>query len=95
VPEDADPDAPFDWAMVAAIYRQRNDFDPAYWEVFPAITAPALVVAGGTASPIPQEEIARVARAIPDCRLVTVEAGHLVHDERPEEFAALVGEFLA
>lgn len=95
VPEDADPAAPFDWTMVAAIYRQRNDFDPAYWDLFPAITAPTLIVAGGAASHLPQEEIARVATRIPGCRLVTVEAGHLVHEERPEEFLAAVEDFLS
>lgn len=94
VPDDADPAAPFDWAMVAAIYRQRNAFDPAYWDLFPAITAPTLIVAGGAESQIPQDEIARMAGRIPDCRLVTIEAGHLVHEKRPEEFAAVVGDFL-
>jgi pimeloyl-ACP methyl ester carboxylesterase len=35
-----------------------------------------------------------MAGRIPRCRLVTVEAGHLVHQQRPEEFAAAVGDFL-
>jgi pimeloyl-ACP methyl ester carboxylesterase len=94
VPEDRDESEPFDWAMVAAIYRQRNDPDPAYWDRLPAITAPTLIVAGGAASQLPQDEMARMARLIPDSRLVTIEAGHLVHKERPAEFGAAVDAFL-
>lgn len=92
--ERAEP-APFDWEMVAAIRRQRNDPDPAHWDLLAAIAAPTLIVAGGAASHLPQEAIARMARVIPDCRLVTVDAGHLVHEARPEEFAAHVDAFLA
>jgi 3-oxoadipate enol-lactonase len=86
--------APFDWDAVAAIYRQRNDPDPAYWDRLAAIGAPALIIAGGSASPLPQDTMARMARTIPDCHLVTIEAGHLVHEKRPEEFAAAVDAFL-
>ncbi|MFJ3610257.1 MULTISPECIES: alpha/beta fold hydrolase [Streptomyces] len=31
--------------------------------------------------------------AVPDARLVTVEAGHLVHETRPAAFLAAIGEF--
>jgi 3-oxoadipate enol-lactonase len=92
--ERAEP-APFDWDVVAAVYRQRNDPDPAYWDRLAAITAPTLIVAGGSSSHLPQDAMARMARTIPDCRLVTIEAGHLVHEARPEEFAARVDAFLA
>ncbi|GAA4639939.1 alpha/beta hydrolase [Actinoallomurus vinaceus] len=85
----------FDWAAVDAIYRQRNDPDPAYWDVPAAITAPTLVVAGGPGSPLPQDQLTRFAQAIPDHRLVTIDAGHLVHEERPGEFAAALTAFLA
>jgi pimeloyl-ACP methyl ester carboxylesterase len=94
MPEDRDESEPYDWAMVAAVYRQRNDPDPAYWDRLRAITAPTLIVAGGAASQLPQEEMARMASLIPDCRLVTIEAGHLVHEDRPEEFAAAVDAFV-
>ena len=56
---------------------------------------PTLIVAGGPGSHIPQDAIAKVARTIPDCRLVTIEAGHLVHEERPEEFGAEIAAFLS
>jgi 3-oxoadipate enol-lactonase len=35
-----------------------------------------------------------MAALIPDCELVTIRAGHLVHAARPAEFAAAVAGFL-
>ncbi len=32
-------------------------------------------------------------RAIPRATSVTIDAGHLVHTDRPEEFLAAIGEF--
>jgi pimeloyl-ACP methyl ester carboxylesterase len=92
--EEREEPASFDWEMVAAIYRQRNAPDPAYWDRVAAITAPTLIVAGGSGSQLPQNEMTRMARTIPDCRLITIEAGHLVHEKEPEEFAARVEAFL-
>ena len=94
VPADHDASEPYDWAMVAAVYRQRNDPDPSYWDRLSAITAPTLIIAGGAGSHLPQEEMARMAGLIPDCHLITIEAGHLVHEHRPEEFAAAVDAFV-
>ncbi|MET8542997.1 alpha/beta fold hydrolase [Kitasatospora sp. NPDC004799] len=95
LPDDPDPDAHFDWAMVRAVKAQFDDPDPAWREGLARITARTLAVAGGPASHVPQERIAELARLVPDCRLVTVEAGHLVHAARPAEFVAVVAPFLA
>ncbi|MCW2860040.1 MAG: alpha/beta hydrolase [Actinoallomurus sp.] len=93
--EEREEPASFDWKMAAAIYRQRNAPDPAYWNRLAAITAPTLIVAGGSGSHLPQNEMTRMARTIPDCRLITIEAGHLVHEKEPEEFTARVEAFLS
>jgi pimeloyl-ACP methyl ester carboxylesterase len=93
--EEREEPASFDWEMAAAIYRQRNVPDPAYWDRLAAIIAPTLIVAGGSGSHLPQNEMTRMARTIPDCRLITIEAGHLVHEKEPEEFAARVEAFLS
>lgn len=81
--------------MIRATDGQRNTPDPVWWDHMGRITMPTLVVGGGPGSPIPQEQVAAVAARLPDARLVTVDAGHLVHETRPEEFLAVVEPFLA
>ncbi len=85
----------FDWALVPALTAQRNAPDPAWWDGLTRISAPTLVVAGGPASHLPQDEIAELAARIPRARLVTIPAGHLVHTTEPARFLAVVDEFLA
>ncbi|MBC9727969.1 alpha/beta fold hydrolase [Streptomyces sp. TRM68367] len=86
---------PYDWAMVLATDEQRNAPDPAWWEGMLRITVPTLLIGGGPSSPLPQEHITALAGRLPDARLVSVDAGHLVHEARPREFLAAVGPFLA
>ncbi len=85
----------FDWAVVGAVKGQIDRPDPRWLERMTAITAPTLLVAGGPTSHVPQEGLAEMAGLVPDCRLVTVDAGHLVHQDRPAEFVAAVAPFLA
>ncbi|MER5650003.1 alpha/beta fold hydrolase [Streptosporangium sp. NPDC002524] len=90
------PDGPlsFDWEMVLAVRKQIDDPDPVWLDRLGEITSPTLIVAGGSLSHVPQDRIAEMARRIPDARVVTVEAGHLVHDVRPREFTDAVLAFL-
>jgi pimeloyl-ACP methyl ester carboxylesterase len=85
----------FDWRVVAAVARQRNAPAARHLEGLAEITAPALLVAGGPGSHVPQDQLAQVAALIPGARLTTIEAGHMVHDERPAEFLAVLRAFLA
>jgi pimeloyl-ACP methyl ester carboxylesterase len=55
---------------------------------------PTLLIGGGATSPIPQDQIATLAGLLPDARVVTIDAGHLVHETRPEEFLTVVEAFL-
>ncbi|MBA2947515.1 alpha/beta fold hydrolase [Streptomyces himalayensis] len=92
--ERRDADLPFDWAMVLQTDEQRNTPDPVWWEHMGRITMPTLLVGGGPTSLIPQDHIAVLADRLPDTRLVTIDAGHLVHETRPKEFLAAVEAFL-
>ncbi|MFB7362308.1 alpha/beta fold hydrolase [Streptomyces hydrogenans] len=83
----------FDWGIVPATDAQLNAPDPAWRAGLRAITAPTLVLAGGPASHVPQDQLAGLAEAVPDARLVTIEAGHLVHETRPAAFLAAIREF--
>ncbi|GAB2593770.1 alpha/beta hydrolase [Streptomyces capparidis] len=85
---------PFDWAAVTALVKEIDEPDPAWLAGLPRITAPTLLVAGGPGSHVPQEGIAEMSRLIPDCRMVTIEAGHEVHAARPAEFLDAVLPFL-
>ncbi|MFF1510267.1 alpha/beta fold hydrolase [Streptomyces sp. NPDC058326] len=89
------PEGPldFDWEIVPATDAQLNAPDPAWRAELPAITAPTLVLAGGPSSHLPQDHLARLAARIPGARLATIDAGHLVHTDRPEEFLAALRDF--
>lgn len=85
----------FDWPVVPAIVSQVNQGDPETWEQLSTIIAPTLLIGGGPQSHIPQDLLAAVAARIPSCELVTIPAGHYVHNAQPEQFAATVLRWLA
>ncbi|HSM02377.1 MAG TPA: alpha/beta hydrolase [Acidimicrobiia bacterium] len=94
-PDQPEKPVDFDWALIGAMVQQLNRPDPRWWSELEHITAPTLIVAGGTSSFIDQEELSEVARRIPNARLVTIDVGHHVHRTRPEQFAELVTDFLS
>jgi pimeloyl-ACP methyl ester carboxylesterase len=94
VPTAPDGPTPYDWRVVPAIARQRNAPPSHHWTGLAAITAPTLIVAGGPTSHLDQHDLARVAARIPDAHLITIDAGHMIHDERPADFLAAVRAFL-
>lgn len=94
VPAAPDGPTPYDWRVLPAVAVQRNAPPARHWEGLADITAPTLLVAGGPRSHLRQDQLALVAGRIPDARLVTIDAGHMVHDERPAEFLRVVRDFL-
>jgi pimeloyl-ACP methyl ester carboxylesterase len=89
------PEGPLglDWGVVHATDAQLDAPDPAWRAGCAAIAAPTLLLGGGRDSHLPQEQLSSLARLIPDCRLVTVETGHLIHASRPETFLAALRDF--
>lgn len=81
----------FDWRMVHDTERQFLDPDPGWLEGLSRITAPTLVLSGGAASPF---DAAGTAARIPGARLVTIEAGHLIHVTERKAFLRAVDDFL-
>jgi pimeloyl-ACP methyl ester carboxylesterase len=95
LPPEAPPaPVPFDWRLVRPIVEQLRNPDPAWWTDVPKITVPTLLIGGGSASHIPQEKLAEVAQLIPTCQMITIEAGHAVHQKKPDEYIDAVLRFL-
>jgi pimeloyl-ACP methyl ester carboxylesterase len=85
---------PFDFAVVNAIRAQINDPDPAWWDRIETVRVPTLVI-GGANSTIPQYLLTETVELMPEASLVTLDAGHSVHRDRPAEFIAALDAFLA
>ncbi len=94
VPRRPDGEPDFDWDAVAPLYAQLADPAEDWRAGLDAITAPTLVLGGGLRSHVPQDQLAAMARRIADGRLVTIPAGHEIHQARPMDFAATVHGFL-
>jgi 3-oxoadipate enol-lactonase len=85
---------PFDWQALVSVNDELRDPDSSWWEGLARISAPTLMVAGGSASHIPQDLLADVAGRIPNCALVTIDVGHHVHRYALAEFVRAVRAFL-
>ncbi|MET7878352.1 alpha/beta fold hydrolase [Micromonospora profundi] len=94
LPERPAGDLPFDWRMVEQVRPQIDDPDPGWADIVARITAPALLIAGGPSSPVPQQHIAELADRLADARLTTIAAGHLVHQTAPAEYLRTLTAFL-
>ncbi len=95
VPTRPDVDLPFDWDVVVAIRAEVDAGDPQLWEAIAGIQTPTLIVAGGPSSNVDQHHLAEAASRVGDGTIRTVEAGHYVHRERPDEFCDVVTAWLA
>ena len=89
-----DEPQPFDWD-VTALSNEFTEPPASSWrDSLRRIQAPTLIVAGGPDSHLDQHRLTDMAALIPDCELVTIAAGHLVHAARPAEFTGVVSAFL-
>ena len=84
----------FDWDATALSNEFTEPQVSSWRDSLRNIKAQALLVAGGPASHVDQDQLADMAALIPDCELVTIPAGHLVHAARPADFSATVAAFL-
>ena len=94
VPERPDEELPFDWAVLEPAYAEMTDPEMRGWPALAEITAPTLVVAGGPTSNVPSDRINEMAGLIPDCTVRTLDTGHYVHQNAPEEFTRIVLDWL-
>lgn len=85
----ANPPDPAGWAAQAGIW---GSFD--VWDELPSVELPTLVVQGEGDVVVDPRNAALLAERIPGAQLKLVPGGHLFFWNRPDEFAALVTEFL-
>lgn len=85
----------FDWSAVTAVMALLNQPDPAWWDLAGHISAPTLVIGGGSTSHVPQAWNAALVENIPNSRLVTLGGGHFVHQNRPQRFISEMAVFLS
>lgn len=83
----------FDRAFRGGMLRTREE--AAAWRSCAAITVPTLVMRGAQSDILAPEVAARMAKVIPDARLVEVPAaGHAIPLDNPDGFLAAAREFL-
>ena len=75
--------------------RPGSVYFPNRLESLSAITAPTLVVQATNDNTFPPEHGEEIAGAMPNAELVTLEGGHTINNERPEEFNRTMLEFLS
>ncbi|WP_051208343.1 alpha/beta fold hydrolase [Propionicicella superfundia] len=84
----------FDPRLMWQVIAQLTSPQQQWWAALGAVSAPALVVAGGPLSRVPLPRLVALATALPDARVVTVAAGHRVHSRDPQGFLAAAMPFL-
>lgn len=84
----------FDWRVIEQVRPEIDDPAPDWPDVARRVLVPTLVLAGGATSPMPQDRVRELAATLPRGRLETIEAGHFIHETRPEAFLTAVMEFL-
>lgn len=93
-------DGRWTWKLdMAGIAAARLSGDPAgpvdLWRCVDALRCPTLVIRGARSDFLPRQTCVEMAERQPLVRWVEVPgAGHYVHDDAPEEFTALVTDFL-
>ncbi|MGC5031339.1 alpha/beta fold hydrolase [Micromonospora sp. DT229] len=93
-PERPAGELPFDWRVVEQVRPEIDDPSSDWPDIIARITVPTLLLGGGPSSPVPQQHIAELADRLADARLVTIDAGHLVHETEPDAYLDTVITFL-
>lgn len=94
-PAEPPEEVPFDWNALLALTAQFLDPDPAWWDRAADVTAPVLMLAGGSSSHVPQDSFAAVLPMLPDGQVHEIPVGHHIHRQTPDQFVSAVTLFLA
>lgn len=87
---DTPPDAvDYDWEARRQLLEHLNSPDPAWWADVEKVTAPTLIIAGSQH----HDELEEATRRLPNGNLITIEAGHWIHQSRPDAFVDAIRSF--
>jgi pimeloyl-ACP methyl ester carboxylesterase len=88
----AEPPEPvdYDWRVRRQIFGQLNSPDPTWWDSLPSVTTRTLLIAGRPGD----RDLEETAEELPNVKVVTVEAGHWIHENEPKRFLEVVQRFL-
>lgn len=95
----ADPARPegeldFDWAVVEQVRPEIDDPDPGWPALLSRLGVPVLAISGGPSSFVPQQHVEELVALVPQGTGAVIDAGHAIHETRPEEFLEHVRAFL-
>lgn len=88
----AEPPEPvdYDWNARRQIFEELNSPDPAWWDSLPQVTTRTLLIAGR----LGDRDLEETAEQLQNARMVTIEAGHWIHESEPKRFLEVVKGFL-
>lgn len=78
----------YDRSLGEPVMSQFRTPDPHWWAALGNVTAPTLVVSGGTRSFLPPHHLRSVADTLPSADFIGIDAGHSVHRDANQEFLA-------
>jgi pimeloyl-ACP methyl ester carboxylesterase len=92
------PDGSWEWrydrgrsSLADGAMLEMNDL----WDELESVTAPILLVRGGSSGVVGDEDVAELLRRRPAAEVVVVEgAGHSIQGDRPVELAGIIAEYV-
>jgi pimeloyl-ACP methyl ester carboxylesterase len=83
------------WKWHPSIKERRTNPDVDWWALLRSITAPTLVLRGAESHVLDHDVAERMARELPNGRLVEIErAVHTLHEDNPDAVLAALNAFL-
>lgn len=90
VPDEPPEPVDYDWRARRQIFEELNSPDPTWRDSLHEMTARTLLIAGTRGD----RDLEETAEQLPDVRMVTIEAGHWIHESELERFLDVVQGFL-
>jgi pimeloyl-ACP methyl ester carboxylesterase len=94
MPRQHEPGDQHDWRAVIGFRRWRNAPPRGWWDMADRISAETLVISGSQ-SYLSASRMEELCHQLPHGQFVSLDLGHVPHEERPSEFLRVVQPFVA